>query len=54
MNGLTEKLASLPSRPGVYLMRETGGKVIYVDSMDNAFKVIEKHKQQAAAKAAVS
>ena len=30
MNSLVEKLAGLPSRPGVYLMRETGGKVIYV------------------------
>ena len=30
MNSLTEKLAGLPSRPGVYLMRENGGKVIYV------------------------
>jgi len=30
VHGLTEKLAGLPSRPGVYLMRETGGKVIYV------------------------
>ena len=30
MNSLSEKLAGLPSRPGVYLMRETGGKVIYV------------------------
>jgi excinuclease ABC subunit C len=27
---LTEKLANLPSRPGVYLMRGKGGKVIYV------------------------
>ena len=30
MNLVAEKLAGLPSRPGVYLMRETGGKVIYV------------------------
>ena len=30
VNSLTEKLAGLPSRPGVYLMRESGGKVIYV------------------------
>ncbi|MGZ8435082.1 MAG: excinuclease ABC subunit UvrC [Candidatus Binatia bacterium] len=30
MNSLAEKLTGLPSRPGVYLMRETGGKVIYV------------------------
>ncbi|HYJ15602.1 MAG TPA: excinuclease ABC subunit UvrC [Candidatus Limnocylindria bacterium] len=30
MNTLTEKLAGLPSRPGVYLMRESGGKVVYV------------------------
>lgn len=30
MNTLTEKLAGLPSRPGVYLMRETSGKVVYV------------------------
>jgi excinuclease ABC subunit C len=30
MPELTEKLANLPSRPGVYLMRDAGGKVIYV------------------------
>ncbi len=30
MNSISEKLAGLPSRPGVYLMREKGGKVIYV------------------------
>ncbi|MGH7825182.1 MAG: excinuclease ABC subunit UvrC [Candidatus Binatia bacterium] len=27
---VTEKLTNLPSRPGVYLMRDKGGKVIYV------------------------
>jgi len=30
VKGLMDKLAGLPSRPGVYLMREAGGKVIYV------------------------
>src|SRR5262245_1557732 len=30
MSTLTEKLTNLPARPGVYLMREKGGKVIYV------------------------
>ena len=30
MSALTEKLANLPSRPGVYLMRDKAGKVIYV------------------------
>src|SRR5438093_772789 len=30
MTLITEKLVNLPSRPGVYLMREKGGKVIYV------------------------
>jgi excinuclease ABC subunit C len=30
MMSTAEKLSNLPSRPGVYLMRETGGKVIYV------------------------
>jgi excinuclease ABC subunit C len=30
MNSPAEKLANLPSRPGVYLMRDTGGKVVYV------------------------
>jgi excinuclease ABC subunit C len=30
MMSTTEKLSNLPSRPGVYLMREAGGKVIYV------------------------
>src|SRR5438445_360751 len=30
MISLTEKLANLPSRPGVYLMRDKGGKVVYV------------------------
>jgi excinuclease ABC subunit C len=30
MPELAEKLANLPSRPGVYLMRDRGGKVIYV------------------------
>src|SRR5688572_7215548 len=30
MADFAEKLANLPSRPGVYLMRDTNGKVIYV------------------------
>ncbi len=30
MNSLTDKIAGLPSRPGVYLMRDKAGKVIYV------------------------
>jgi excinuclease ABC subunit C len=30
MTSITEKLANLPARPGVYLMRDKGGKVIYV------------------------
>ncbi|MBM4260997.1 MAG: excinuclease ABC subunit UvrC [Deltaproteobacteria bacterium] len=30
MSAGAEKLASLPTRPGVYLMRDKGGKVIYV------------------------
>lgn len=30
MKTLSEKLANLPSRPGVYLMRDKAGKVIYV------------------------
>src|SRR5207247_3938234 len=30
MISLTEKLANLPSRTGVYLMRDKGGKVVYV------------------------
>src|SRR3989475_11295849 len=30
MISLTEKLANLPSRRGVYLMRDKGGKVVYV------------------------
>src|ERR687891_2190220 len=30
MGLIQDKLANLPSRPGVYLMREKGGKVIYV------------------------
>src|SRR5678815_142725 len=30
MTSVSEKLTGMPSRPGVYLMRETGGKVIYV------------------------
>src|SRR5574341_1240639 len=30
MSSIAEKLAGLPSRPGVYLMREKTGKVIYV------------------------
>jgi excinuclease ABC subunit C len=30
MSPISEKLASLPSHPGVYLMRDKGGKVIYV------------------------
>lgn len=30
MGSLIEKLANLPPRPGVYLMRDKGGKVIYV------------------------
>jgi excinuclease ABC subunit C len=30
MISMSEKLSNLPSRPGVYLMRESGGKVIYV------------------------
>ena len=30
MSSITEKLANLPGRPGVYLMRDKGGKVIYV------------------------
>ena len=30
MDSIPEKLANLPSRPGVYLMRDKAGKVIYV------------------------
>src|SRR6266545_4946148 len=30
MGLIQDKLANLPSRPGVYLMRDRGGKVIYV------------------------
>ncbi|HEX5021128.1 MAG TPA: excinuclease ABC subunit UvrC [Candidatus Binatia bacterium] len=30
MNPASEKLTHLPSRPGVYLMRDKGGKVVYV------------------------
>ncbi|MGE5217869.1 MAG: excinuclease ABC subunit UvrC [Chloroflexota bacterium] len=30
MSFIPDKLANLPSRPGVYLMRDKGGKVIYV------------------------
>jgi excinuclease ABC subunit C len=30
MNTVSEKLTNLPSRPGVYLMRDKAGKVIYV------------------------
>jgi excinuclease ABC subunit C len=30
MNSMTDKIAALPNRPGVYLMRDKGGKVIYV------------------------
>ena len=30
MSEIAGKLANLPSRPGVYLMRDSGGKVIYV------------------------
>ena len=30
MSVMTEKMVNLPSRPGVYLMRDKGGKVIYV------------------------
>jgi excinuclease ABC subunit C len=30
MSEIAEKLTNLPSRPGVYLMRDKGGKVIYV------------------------
>jgi excinuclease ABC subunit C len=30
MNTVAEKIAVLPARPGVYLMRDKGGKVIYV------------------------
>ena len=30
MSSVQERLAGLPSRPGVYLMRDKGGKVIYV------------------------
>ena len=30
MSSIQEKLDSLPARPGVYLMRDRGGKVIYV------------------------
>jgi excinuclease ABC subunit C len=30
MTSITEKLANLPARPGVYLMRDKAGKVIYV------------------------
>jgi excinuclease ABC subunit C len=30
MDSVTERLANLPSRAGVYLMRDKGGKVIYV------------------------
>src|SRR5512147_1041025 len=30
MKTIAEKLANLPSRPGVYLMRDKAGKVIYV------------------------
>jgi len=29
-DGLTEKLATLPDQPGVYLMKDGGGRVIYV------------------------
>ena len=35
VNLVAEKLAGLPSRPGVYLMRDTGGKVIYVGKAKN-------------------
>ena len=30
MESVSDKLANLPSRPGVYLMRDRAGKVIYV------------------------
>ena len=30
MTEIAEKLINLPSRPGVYLMRDKNGKVIYV------------------------
>ena len=30
MLSVDEKLTNLPSRPGVYLMRDAAGKVIYV------------------------
>src|SRR5262250_141272 len=30
LSSITEKLGHLPARPGVYLMRDKGGKVIYV------------------------
>ena len=30
MSNLTEKLKDLPDTPGVYIMRDAGGKVIYV------------------------
>jgi excinuclease ABC subunit C len=30
MNSIADKIAGLPSRPGVYLMRDKAGKVIYV------------------------
>jgi len=33
MSVMTEKWVNLPSRPGVYLMRDKGGKVIYVELM---------------------
>jgi excinuclease ABC subunit C len=35
MAELTEKITNLPSRPGVYLMRDKGGKVIYVGKAQN-------------------
>jgi excinuclease ABC subunit C len=30
MSEIAEKLSNLPSRPGIYLMRDKAGKVIYV------------------------
>ena len=30
MNPTSDKLTNLPARPGVYLMRDKGGKVVYV------------------------
>jgi excinuclease ABC subunit C len=35
LTSITEKLGHLPARPGVYLMRDKGGKVIYVGKADD-------------------